>query len=368
MAGEKGRTTSSTTNSYEESRKQRLLLNKQRFQDLGISDITTSLSNLTSPGKIAKSTPKKTPPQNAAAESFEPRRSSRARNPVPSYADNDAFDLDLQLSRKRSRFKSSSWTSYVARPLEEVKMAQYEDRLSALREAEEFQASLQSGNPSFVKSMVRSHVYSCFWLGLPTQFCKDHLPKTDADITLVDENGVEYDAKYLAKRTGLSGGWRGFALDHKLDDGDAVVYELVEPQRLKVYTFRVSSLASCEKPSSDIPGKLETADDKYSSKGDKKLDFRKKKSKSKKTKVDKSDGLNGDQNAEAENRAPDIAGPDDVNLPENDSLISQKDVKKAESVDSNGMEEGKVEAENKLGKRNLKARKKPAPRLFRKKA
>lgn len=54
-------------------------------------------------------------------------------------------------------------------------------------------------------------------------------------MVLEDENGTEYGAVYIGKRTGLSGGWRGFALDHKLDDGDALVFELIEPARFKVY-------------------------------------------------------------------------------------------------------------------------------------
>jgi len=53
-------------------------------------------------------------------------------------------------------------------------------------------------------------------------------------MVLEDEKGSEYDAVYLAHKTGLSGGWRGFALEHKLDDGDAVVFELVEAARFKV--------------------------------------------------------------------------------------------------------------------------------------
>lgn len=53
-------------------------------------------------------------------------------------------------------------------------------------------------------------------------------------ITLVDENGDESDTKYLALKTGLSGGWRGFALDHELVDGDALVFQLIEPTRFKV--------------------------------------------------------------------------------------------------------------------------------------
>lgn len=54
---------------------------------------------------------------------------------------------------------------------------------------------------------------------------------------LEDENGTEFDAVYIGTRSGLSGGWRGFALHHKLDDGDAVVFEQVEPTRFKVTSY-----------------------------------------------------------------------------------------------------------------------------------
>ncbi|CAK9134877.1 unnamed protein product [Ilex paraguariensis] len=167
---------------------------------------------------------------------LEPRRSSRARNPVPSYRDD--LDLELPTLRKRSKF-SSSWASYLARPLHEVKTASYEERAQAFKCAEKLQSNLQTENPSFVKSMVRSHVYSCFWM-----FCEDHLPKSTVDIVLEDENGTEYDAVFISKRSGLSGGWRAFALDHKLDDGDALVFELTEPTRFKVHTVRASNCSS----------------------------------------------------------------------------------------------------------------------------
>ncbi|XP_054791823.1 B3 domain-containing protein Os05g0481400-like isoform X1 [Prosopis cineraria] len=104
--------------------------------------------------------------------------------------------------------------------------------------AETLLSDLQTSNPTFIKSMVRSHVYSCFWLGLPTRFCQEHLPKTACDMILEDENGSEFDAVFLGNRTGISGGWRGFALDHKLDDGDALVFELVEPARFKIYIVK----------------------------------------------------------------------------------------------------------------------------------
>lgn len=76
-----------------------------------------------------------------------------------------------------------------------------------------------------------------FLKGLPTKFCENHLPASVVHMELEDETGKEYEAIYIGKRTGLSGGWRAFALEHKLDDGDAVVFELVEPTRFKVNTL-----------------------------------------------------------------------------------------------------------------------------------
>ncbi|GMP48840.1 hypothetical protein CsSME_00016055 [Camellia sinensis var. sinensis] len=212
-------------NTYEEARKQRVEDNKKRFEDLGISKISKSLSDLKSSDK--KPVQRYSKPKSENIYMLEPRRSSRARNPIPS------VDIGLPPLRKRSKI-SSSWASYLARPLHEVKTPSYEERAQAFKCAEKIQSNLTSGNPSFVKSMVRSHVYSCFWLGLPSKFCEDHLPKTIVDIVLEDENGAEYDSVYIGKRTGLSGGWRAFALDHKLDDGDALVFELIEPARFKV--------------------------------------------------------------------------------------------------------------------------------------
>lgn len=225
-----------TSNSYEEARKQQLLENKKRFEDLGILKISKSLSVLSKSEKQSKQ--REVQPKIRNALIIEPRRSTRARNPAPSYRD----DLDIGLPPVRRRSNSnSSWASYLARPLEEVKIASYEERAHAIKSAEKVQSNLQSEYPSFVKSMVRSHVYSCFWLGLPMSFCKKHLPKSTVSMVLEDEDGNEYDAVFISERTGLSGGWRAFALEHKLDDGDALVFELVEPTRFKIYMVKAAS-------------------------------------------------------------------------------------------------------------------------------
>ncbi|XP_050215061.1 putative B3 domain-containing protein At5g58280 [Mercurialis annua] len=309
-------------NTYEEARKLRLEENKKRFKDLGISNLTESLSNLTSPEKKTKQRLSK--PKSAITELIEPRRSTRTRNPIISYGDD--VDFDERPLRKRSKSSSSSWTSYIARPLNEVKLASYEDRTRALSVAREFESNLQSGNPSFVKSMVRSHVYSCFWLGLPTDFCKHHLPKKDSDLILEDENGAEYDAKYLAQRTGLSGGWRAFALDHKLDDGDAVVFELVEKHKLKVYAFRIRSPQITQNGCD-----AEEEDTKTES-------------------IEKNECI-----AEEEDNKTDFIEQNDLVAEENKKEKSGRE-KKADSVDKEAKQKGVK-----------KARKKPEPKLFRRK-
>lgn len=49
-----------------------------------------------------------------------------------------------------------------------------------------------------------------------------------------DESGQEFEVKYIQGRWGLSGGWRTFAMEHKLLEGDVLIFQLVEPNRLKV--------------------------------------------------------------------------------------------------------------------------------------
>ncbi|CAI8585987.1 unnamed protein product [Vicia faba] len=226
----------SCSNNYEEARKLRLEENKKRFQDLGISTISKKLTEIVSASPAKKSQNRLYRPKSKTIVVVEPRRSSRARNQVPSYR--EEFGTDLPNLRKSSRSIPSSWASYIARPLEEIKEATNQERNHALEAAEALQINLNSSKPSFIKSMVRSHVYSCFWLGLPSRFCEEHLPKTVYNMVLEDEEGSEYEAVYIGSRTGLSGGWRAFALEHKLDDGDALVFELVEAARFKVYIVR----------------------------------------------------------------------------------------------------------------------------------
>lgn len=53
-------------------------------------------------------------------------------------------------------------------------------------------------------------------------------------VQLVDEQGEEWPVVYLCRKTGLSGGWKKFAVDHSLVDGDALVFQLIKPTVFKV--------------------------------------------------------------------------------------------------------------------------------------
>jgi hypothetical protein len=69
---------------------------------------------------------------------------------------------------------------------------------------------------------------------LPKYFCQKHLPKSDETITLVDEEDDESDTLYLVRKTGLSTGWKEFAIERKLLDGDCLVFQLIERTKFKV--------------------------------------------------------------------------------------------------------------------------------------
>uniref|UniRef100_A0A5B6YKD2 TF-B3 domain-containing protein n=1 Tax=Davidia involucrata TaxID=16924 RepID=A0A5B6YKD2_DAVIN len=121
-----------------------------------------------------------------------------------------------------------------------------EVKSSAMIRAEEVRSSLGPEFPSFVKLLVRSHVASCFWMGLPVPFCKLHLPRNDATVIVEDETGEQFEVKFIAEKTGLSAGWRKFAVGHKLLEGDVLIFQLVEPNKLKVYVIRANDLAEVD--------------------------------------------------------------------------------------------------------------------------
>ncbi|KAM3329577.1 hypothetical protein ACQJBY_026555 [Aegilops geniculata] len=115
-----------------------------------------------------------------------------------------------------------------------------------MERAEEVLVKLPAEHPSFVKYMLHSHVVHGFWLGLPSDFCNKHLPKKNTTFVLEDEDGHNYDAKYLGAKQGLSAGWRAFAINHDLKVGDVVVFQLVSSAKFKVYILRANNFTTTD--------------------------------------------------------------------------------------------------------------------------
>ncbi|TYH33212.1 hypothetical protein ES332_D13G043000v1 [Gossypium tomentosum] len=194
--------------SYEETRKRRLEENKKRMEELNLKSLSQALKS-----KSVKSSPAKPRTPRKQVELTAVRRSSRvADKPKPDYKDVPLEPFE-RLRRGYNRGHSH-------RDLFNRVYASAEERAYAIERAEHLESTLDSEYPSFVKPMLQSHVTGGFWLGLPNQFCKKNLPHHD-----------------VMERS-LSGGWRGFSIDHNLVDGDALVFQLVAPTEFKVYIIR----------------------------------------------------------------------------------------------------------------------------------
>ncbi|KAK7830448.1 b3 domain-containing protein [Quercus suber] len=184
--------------SYEDSRRKRVEENKKRMEALNLPLLSQALKTSSSP----KPSPKKqAKPRVAQKLVVEVRRSTRFVNkPAPIY---------------KEQIVASS-----------VAVAEAEEKAGKLV------WGLPPGCPIFTKSMQPSHVAGGFWLR--------NLPSHDAVKTLIDEDGDGYPTKYLAKKSGLSGGWKGFAVAHHLAYGDALVFQLMGRTTFKVYIVRVN--------------------------------------------------------------------------------------------------------------------------------
>ncbi|XP_028806788.1 B3 domain-containing protein At5g42700 [Neltuma alba] len=214
--------------SYEESRRKRLEENKKRIEALNLHQLSQALRNSPSP----KPSPMKhTKTRSVEKQIVVVRRSGRVANmPAPVYKE---VVIDRVAVPRR--------VYGTRRNLSNRGQASEEAREEALAKAEKLLSDLESEYPTFIKPMLPSHVSGGFWLGLSVQFCKTNLPKQDEMITLIDEDGDEYPTVYLARKNGLSGGWKGFAVAHNLAHGDALVFQLIRPTAFKVYIIRVKS-------------------------------------------------------------------------------------------------------------------------------
>ncbi|PWA59296.1 B3 domain-containing protein [Artemisia annua] len=174
---------------------------------------------------------KRAKPRVIGTEMVEVRRSSRVASlPAPVYKEiAKLFTLYVRSGRKYS---------YSRKDLGNCVYASDEARDWATTKAEELEANLEGGYPSFVKPMLQSHVTGGFWV-FQTTSVEKKLPTNDATVTLIDEEGDEVPTVYLARKAGLSGGWRGFSISHELVDSDALVFQLIERTVFKVISVLI---------------------------------------------------------------------------------------------------------------------------------
>ncbi|KAJ0975952.1 hypothetical protein J5N97_017917 [Dioscorea zingiberensis] len=217
---------------YEELRQRQVEENKKKIELLKLNQLSINLQESTSPKPSpSKQSKRKARPQEGEMVAL--RRSSRVANlPGMNYKEVAVYHEDVEKRPRRAYSQRKDLMDRV--------YASPEARAYAENKADAVQAELDPKFPSFVKPMTQSHVTGGFWLGLPTQFCRRHLPKRDETIILEDENGDRFDTLFLARKAGLSAGWRGFSILHELVDGDAVVFHLIERTTFKVYIIRAS--------------------------------------------------------------------------------------------------------------------------------
>ncbi|KAJ1296624.1 hypothetical protein BS78_01G316100 [Paspalum vaginatum] len=115
-------------------------------------------------------------------------------------------------------------------------------RRYSIAKAKELESELGASHPTFVKTMTHN-LATAMWMKIPVQFCREHLLNHDEEMTLVDEEYDEFDIRY---HTGWSDhdyciSWKRFATDHKLDDGDCLVFQLIQQAKFKVYIIRARS-------------------------------------------------------------------------------------------------------------------------------
>ncbi|XP_059279295.1 LOW QUALITY PROTEIN: B3 domain-containing protein At5g42700-like [Lycium ferocissimum] len=220
---------------YEELRQQRLEENKKRMEELNLPLLSQALKSSTSP----KPSPmKKTKPRIIATELVAVRRSPRvAKNPAPEYKEVIYYER-VMIPRRVATPTKRDKSNFV--------YASDEERNASIVKAEKLEASLGSDYPILIRSMLPSHVSGGFWLGLPSNFCRKNLPRRDDTVTLIDEMGEEWPTVYLAQKNGLSGGWKKFAVDHDLSDGDAILFHLIRPTKFKVYIIRVRNASESD--------------------------------------------------------------------------------------------------------------------------
>ncbi|EFJ07086.1 hypothetical protein SELMODRAFT_430108 [Selaginella moellendorffii] len=112
---------------------------------------------------------------------------------------------------------------------------------AALAQAVAFKTS----NPSTVIVMKKSNIAPCFYLSIPNEFAKVHLPEDLKEFDMVDSTNKAWGVRWLGPpKRAFSGGWCYFAQDHNLQLNDVCVLEMLGENRVRVNIFKADPKAA----------------------------------------------------------------------------------------------------------------------------
>ncbi|CAI9116624.1 OLC1v1017819C1 [Oldenlandia corymbosa var. corymbosa] len=102
---------------------------------------------------------------------------------------------------------------------------------------------------SFVMNMIKSHVLTAFYVSIPAQWARKHLPFQSqykhANL-VVEENTWQVKFRRKGNTCGLGSGWKNFAAENYLEESDALVFGLVNKTTDSI-TFNVRIFRVVEK-------------------------------------------------------------------------------------------------------------------------
>ncbi|CAL8471943.1 g11485 [Coccomyxa elongata] len=260
---------------YELDRLARIAENKKRMQEMGIFKIADDLAK--------KCAPKKKPPQPRVKKLYVDagpvRRSDRQQNKTPvNYADDYRLERIERQPRTNTRQQRRMPTSSKV-PNFPIQSA------AAIRLATEAAKAKcdELGNRGFYKEMQPSNVSSGYWLQLPVEMgttwrfppgtnnieleCHDDCRNADGWVyeKYPGEDRKRWYTVWLVRggnSCGLSGGWRGFAIDQQLTWNDTVVFEVPEdvqegqlPTYIHIHTYRAENYETDETLPLVVPAK-----------------------------------------------------------------------------------------------------------------
>ncbi|WVZ57360.1 hypothetical protein U9M48_007754 [Paspalum notatum var. saurae] len=205
---------------YEAQRLRQIEENKRKIEELGLRHLADAIP---SQANHKQSKHKVRAPGAAAAASVAApsRRSSRVAN-LPEQP--DYREPSMRFVKKMPGVGATAT-----------------GRRYAIAKAKELENELGATHPTFVKIMTRN-LATAMWMKLPVQFCRNHLPNHDEEMKLVDEEDGEFEIRY---HTGWSEydyyriSWKRFAMDHKLDDGDCLVFQLIQQAKFKEHIWMI---------------------------------------------------------------------------------------------------------------------------------